>query len=66
MDTERMDKWQNNIHKIQLNMLLNAICENPECFKTEIEMRRDAMENDILDYAPLSPTECINTPVGMR
>jgi hypothetical protein len=59
---EKQQQWQNNISKIELKMFLRAICKDPECFKKEIETRRNNIETEIPDHAPMSPTECLNTP----
>jgi hypothetical protein len=59
----KMEKqWQSNISKIELQILLKAICNNPECFEKEIEKRRLSF-NQIPNHTPMSPTECTNTPI---
>ena len=57
-------KWQTNIHTIELQMLLNAISQDFESFKGEVEKRRNAFETEIDDVFPISPTECMNSPMG--
>ena len=57
-------KWQTNIHTIELKMLLNAISEDFESFKAEIEKRRNEIEIEIDGVFPISPTECMNSPMA--
>ena len=47
-----------------MKMLLNAISKDFDSFKAEIEKGRNDLEFEIDDVSPLSPTECMNTPVG--
>ena len=54
-----------NIHTIELKMLLNAISNDFESFKAEIEERRNDFETEIDDVFPISPTECMNSPNGL-
>ena len=56
-------KWQANIHTIELQMLLKAISKDVEAFKDEIEKRRNEFEIEIDDEFPISPTECMNSPM---
>ena len=59
-------KWQTNIHTIELKLLLNAISKDFESFKAEIEKRRNKFEIEIeIDNVfPISPTECMNSPMA--
>ena len=57
-------KWQTNIHTIAFKMLLHAISNDFESFKAEIEKRRKEFETQIDNIFPMSPTECMNTPMG--
>ena len=57
-------KLQTNIHTIELQMLLNAISLDFESFKAEIEKRRNEFEAEIDDVFPISPTECMNSPMA--
>ena len=45
-------------------MLLNAISEDFEAFKAEIKERRSEFEFEIDDVFPISPTECMNSPMA--
>ena len=45
-------------------MLLNAISNDFESFKAEIEERRNDFETEIDDVFPIFPTECMNSPMG--
>ena len=57
-------KWKTNIHNIEMKMLLNAILNDFDSFKAEIEKRRNDFDFDFDDVIPMSPTECMNTPMG--
>ena len=62
MEMNKQLKWQTNIHTIELKLLLNAISKDFESFKAEIEKRRNKFEID--DVFPISPTECMNSPMA--
>ena len=64
LDMNKQRKWQTNIHTIKLKMLLYAISKDFESFKAEIEERRNDIETEIDDVFPISPTECVNSPMG--
>ena len=64
MEMNKQLKWQTNIHTIELKMLLNAISKDFESFKAEIEKRRNEFEIEIDNVPPISPTECINSPMA--
>jgi hypothetical protein len=64
MEMNKQLKWQTNIHTIELKMLLNAISKDFESFEAEIEKRRNEFEIEIDDVFPISPTECINSPMS--
>ena len=53
-----------NIHNIELKMLLNAILNDFDSFKAEIEKGRNEFETEIDDVFPIRPTECMNSPMG--
>ena len=53
-----------NIHTTELKMLLNAISKDFESFKAEIEKRRNEFEIEIDNASPISPTECMNSPMA--
>ena len=57
-------KWNTNIHNIEMKMLLTAILNNFDSFKAEIEKRRNDFDVNFDDAIPMSPTECMNTPMG--
>ena len=59
-------KWNTNIHNIEMKMLLTAILNNFDSFKAEIEKRRNDFDVNFDDAIPMSPTECMNTPMGGR
>ena len=44
-------------------MLLNVILNDFDSFKAEIEKRRNRFYFDFDDVFPMSPTECMNTPI---
>ena len=64
MEMNKQLKWQTNIHTIELKMFLNAISKDFESFKAEIEKRRNKFEIEIDDVFPISPTECMNSPMA--
>ena len=47
-----------------MNMLLSAILKDFDSFKAEIEKRRNELDFGFDDVFPMSPTECMNTPMG--
>ena len=47
-----------------MKMLLNVILKDFDSFKAEIEKGRNDFEFEIDDDSPISPAECMNTPVG--
>ena len=51
-----------NIHTIELKMLLNAISNDLESFKAEVEIGRNEFETENDDVFPVSHTECMNSP----
>ena len=57
-------KWKTNIHNIELKMLQAVSLKDFDSFKSEIEKRRNGFENEIDDVFPISPTECMNSPMG--
>ena len=59
-------KWKTNIHNIEMKMLFNVILKDFDSFKAEIEKRRNEfeLEFEIDDVFPMTPTECMNTPMG--
>ena len=52
MELNKQMKWKTNIHKIEMEILLNAILEDFDSFKAEIEKRRNEFENEIDDVSP--------------
>ena len=64
MEMNKQLKWQTNIHTIELKMFLNAISKDFESFKAEIEKRRNKFETEIDNVSPISPTECMNSPMA--
>jgi hypothetical protein len=64
MEMNKKLKWNTNIHNIEMKMLLNAILNDFDSFKAEIEKRRNDFDVDFDDVIPMSPTECMNTPMG--
>ena len=42
-------KWKTNIHNIEMKMLLNAILNDFDSFKVEIEKRRNEFDFDFDD-----------------
>ena len=45
-------------------MLLDAISKDFESFEAEVEKRRNEFETEIDYVFPISPTECMNSPMG--
>jgi hypothetical protein len=64
MEMNKKLKWNTNIHNIEMKMLLTAILNNFDSFKAEIEKRRNDFDVNFDDAIPMSPTECMNTPMG--
>ena len=64
MEMNKQLKWQTNIHTTGLKMLLNAISEDFESFKAEIEKRRNEFEIEIDNVSHIPPTECMNSPMA--
>ena len=46
-----------------MKMLLNAILKDFDSFKAEIEKGRNEFDFEFDDVSPMSPTECMNTPI---
>ena len=44
---DKQMKWKTNIHNIDMKMLLNAILNDFDSFKGEIEKRRNYFETEI-------------------
>ena len=63
MEMNKQMKWKTNIHNIEMKMLLNAILEDFDSFKAEVEKRRNEFDFEFDDVSPMSPTECMNTPI---
>ena len=64
MEMNKQLKWQTHIHTIELKLLLNAISKDFESFKAEFEKRRNEFETEMDDVFPISPTECMNSPMA--
>ena len=47
-----------------MKMLLNVILKDFDSFKAEIEKRRNELDFEFDDVFPMSPAECMNTPMG--
>ena len=47
-----------------MKMPLNAILKDFDSFKAEIEKRRNELDFGFDDVFQMSPTECMNTPMG--
>ena len=63
MEMNKQMKWKTNIHNIEMKMFLNAILKNFDSLKAEIEKRRNEFYFEFDDVSPMSPTECMNTPI---
>ena len=64
MEMNKQTKWKRSIPNIEMIMLLNMISKGFGAFKDEIEKRRNDFESEIDDVFPISPTECVNSPMG--
>ena len=64
MEMHKQLKWKTNTQNIEMKMLLNAILNDFDSFKAEIEKRRNEFEIEIDDVFPISLTECMNSPMA--